>query len=215
MIVSLGRKQATQCNETKLNYSLMTIGDYSKRRNAASISWSVANWRRFACASPSRTAGRCAGSMASGATSSPARLNMACAISSWPGEAAGAPLQAPFPGAWSWPIICDAPARMEAQRYNSIVSRGPLYFAWGCFRDFLFRPCRAPPKGRRAAFGTPPRAEMGPGSRRAIARQGRDDGIPTASSAAPLALRPLHPPSPRPAPRPRASAKSPSPAPDD
>jgi hypothetical protein len=24
--------------------------------------------------------------------------------------------------------------------------RRELYFAWGCFRDFLFRPCRAPPK---------------------------------------------------------------------
>src|SRR5712672_822467 len=32
--------------------------------------------------------------------------------------------------------------------------RGSLYFAWGCFRDFLSRPCRAPPKGRYAGSGT-------------------------------------------------------------
>ncbi len=34
------------------------------------------------------------------------------------------------------------------------TSRGSLYFAWGCFRDFLSRPCRAPPKGRYAGSGT-------------------------------------------------------------
>jgi hypothetical protein len=31
---------------------------------------------------------------------------------------------------------------------------GPRYFAWGRFRDFLSRPCRAPPKGRYAGSGT-------------------------------------------------------------
>jgi hypothetical protein len=55
----------------------------SKRRNAAATSSSVANWRRFAWARPSRTAGRCAGSIASGSPSSPAKVSMARAISSW------------------------------------------------------------------------------------------------------------------------------------
>jgi len=32
--------------------------------------------------------------------------------------------------------------------------RGSLYFAWGCFRNFLSRPCRAPPKGRYAGSET-------------------------------------------------------------
>src|SRR6266850_2400001 len=41
----------------------------SKRRNAASTSASVANWWRLACASPSSTAGRCAGSISSGSPS--------------------------------------------------------------------------------------------------------------------------------------------------
>src|SRR5690349_19263023 len=40
-----------------------------KRRNAASTSASVANWRRLACARPSSTAGRCAASISSGSPS--------------------------------------------------------------------------------------------------------------------------------------------------
>src|ERR1700730_9399449 len=39
-------------------------------------------------------------------------------------------------------------SRARTQRSRSAASRGSLYFAWGCFRDFLSRPCRAPPKGR-------------------------------------------------------------------
>src|ERR1700694_2267313 len=42
----------------------------------------------------------------------------------------------------------------RTQRSKSAASRGPLYFAWGCFRDFLSRPCLAPPKGRYAGSGT-------------------------------------------------------------
>ena len=41
----------------------------------------------------------------------------------------------------------------DAAQHGS-ASRGPLYFAWGCFRDFLSRPCRAPLKGRYAGSGT-------------------------------------------------------------
>src|SRR3981189_1781051 len=29
----------------------------------------------------------------------------------------------------------------RTQRSTSAASRGPLYFAWGCFRDFLSKPC--------------------------------------------------------------------------
>src|SRR5712675_2440434 len=49
-------------------------------------------------------------------------------------------------------------SRARTQRSRSAASRGSLYFAWGCFRDFLSRPCRAPPKGRYAGSGTVPRA---------------------------------------------------------
>src|SRR4051794_34009604 len=52
----------------------------SKRRNAASISASVANWRRLACARPSSTAGRCAGSISSGSPSFPVKVSMASAM---------------------------------------------------------------------------------------------------------------------------------------
>src|SRR6266550_7053829 len=45
-------------------------------------------------------------------------------------------------------------SRARTQRSRSAASRGSLYFAWGCFRDFLSRPCRAPPKGRYAGSGT-------------------------------------------------------------
>jgi hypothetical protein len=41
----------------------------------------------------------------------------------------------------------------DAAQHGS-ASRGPLYFAWGCFRDFLSRRCRAPLKGRYAGSGT-------------------------------------------------------------
>src|SRR6266850_7652935 len=44
-------------------------------------------------------------------------------------------------------------SRPDTQRSRSAASRGSLYFAWGCFRDFLSRPCRAPPKGRYAGSG--------------------------------------------------------------
>jgi hypothetical protein len=40
----------------------------------------------------------------------------------------------------------------DAAQHGS-ASRGPLYFVWGCFRDFLSRPCR-PLKGRYAGSGT-------------------------------------------------------------
>src|SRR6266700_1999998 len=41
-------------------------------------------------------------------------------------------------------------SRARTQCSRIAASRGSLYFAWGCFRDFLSRPCRAPPKGRYA-----------------------------------------------------------------
>ena len=46
-------------------------------------------------------------------------------------------------------LFFSCPGRSAAR-----VLRGPLYFAWGCFRDFLSRPCLAPPKGRYAGSGT-------------------------------------------------------------
>jgi hypothetical protein len=49
------------------------------------------------------------------------------------------------------------------------VLRGPLYFAWGCFRDFLSRPCLAPPKGRYAM--------PGPGHEIVSASRLRDESI--------------------------------------
>src|ERR1051325_1136838 len=55
----------------------------SKRRKAASTSASVANSRRCACARPSSTADKCAGSISSGSPSSPAQVSIARAISSW------------------------------------------------------------------------------------------------------------------------------------
>ena len=40
----------------------------------------------------------------------------------------------------------------DAAQQECCEPGGSLYFAWGCFRDFLSRPCRAPPKGRYAGF---------------------------------------------------------------
>src|SRR3981189_3226508 len=42
----------------------------------------------------------------------------------------------------------------RTQRSASAAGRGPLTSAWGCFRDFFARPCRAPPKRRYAGSGT-------------------------------------------------------------
>jgi hypothetical protein len=36
----------------------------------------------------------------------------------------------------------------------SAANRGPFYFAWGCFRDFVSRPCGVPPMSICAASGT-------------------------------------------------------------
>src|SRR5215216_2488313 len=55
----------------------------SKRRKTASTSASVANSRRLASARLSSTSAKCAGSISSGSLSSPARVSMARAISSW------------------------------------------------------------------------------------------------------------------------------------
>src|SRR5882672_828822 len=52
----------------------------SKRRKAASISASVEKWCRVACARPSSTAARWAGSTSSGSPSLPLRLSIASAI---------------------------------------------------------------------------------------------------------------------------------------
>src|SRR6266852_5019249 len=62
-------------------------------------------------------------------------------------------------------------SRARTQRSRSAASRGSLYFAWGCFRDFLSRPCRAPPKGRYAGSGTR--------DRQCLALTGRIDPVPT------------------------------------
>jgi hypothetical protein len=43
------------------------------------------------------------------------------------------------------------PARSAARVLRAVVHSN---FAWGCFRDFLSRPRRAPPKGRYAGSGT-------------------------------------------------------------
>src|SRR5216683_3534897 len=62
-------------------------------------------------------------------------------------------------------------SRARMQRSRSAASRGSLYFAWGCFRDFLSRPCRAPPKGRYAGSGTR--------DRQCLALTGPIDPVPT------------------------------------
>src|SRR5712691_11502811 len=62
-------------------------------------------------------------------------------------------------------------SRARTQRNRSAASRGSLYFAWGCFRDFLSRPCLAPPKGRYAGSGTR--------DRQCLALTGRIDPVPT------------------------------------
>src|SRR5712672_1223676 len=59
----------------------------------------------------------------------------------------------------------------DAARSTSAASRGLLYFAWGCFRDFLSKPCRIPPKGRYA--GSRIR------DRQCVAVTGRIDPTPT------------------------------------
>lgn len=56
---------------------------WSKRRNAASTSASLANCCRRACAKASNTSGKCDGSIGSGAPSSPTSVSIARAISSW------------------------------------------------------------------------------------------------------------------------------------
>jgi hypothetical protein len=55
----------------------------------------------------------------------------------------------------------------RTQRSKSAASRGPLYFAWGCFRDFLSRPCR---HRRRDAM-------PGPGHEIVSASRLRDESI--------------------------------------
>ena len=37
------------------------------------------------------------------------------------------------------------------QHSATVAGPGPFYFAWGCFRDFVSRPCSALPKRRRTA----------------------------------------------------------------
>jgi hypothetical protein len=53
------------------------------------------------------------------------------------------------------PLALVPRTQRKTERNKSGVSRGPLSFAWGCFRDFLSRPCRAPPKGRYAGSLSP------------------------------------------------------------
>src|SRR3979490_1299889 len=62
-------------------------------------------------------------------------------------------------------------SRARTQRSRSAASRGSLCLAWGCFRDFLSRPCRAPPKGRYAGSGTR--------DRQCLALTGPIDPVPT------------------------------------
>src|SRR5216683_4268660 len=75
------------------------------------------------------------------------------------------------PGGRQLPRRKDAYASSLKQRSRSAASRGSLYFAWGCFRDFLSRPCRAPPKGRYAGSGTR--------DRECLALTGPIDPVPT------------------------------------
>ena len=41
----------------------------------------------------------------------------------------------------------DGPSGAPDASGVSAASRGPFYFAWGCFRDFVSGPCGAPQKG--------------------------------------------------------------------
>src|SRR5712671_2566278 len=40
---------------------------------------------------------------------------------------------------WEWSKAA------RTQRSTIAASRGPFYFAWGCFRNFVSRPCGTPP----------------------------------------------------------------------
>src|SRR5438309_11679074 len=48
----------------------------------------------------------------------------------------------------------DGPSRAPDASGVSAASRGPFYFAWGCFRDFVSGPCGVPPKSICTASGT-------------------------------------------------------------
>src|SRR3981189_2147533 len=71
----------------------------------------------------------------------------------------------------------------RTQRSTSAASRGPLYFAWGCFRDFLSKPCV---HRRRGAMPGPGHEIVG-----ASRLQGRIDPTPTRHT---LAAPPPPPP---------------------
>src|SRR5438445_1269373 len=57
----------------------------------------------------------------------------------------------------------------------SAARRGPFYFAWGCFRDFVSGPCGVPPKSICTASGTRDRW---------LRADGEFDSNPSRSSAA-------------------------------
>src|SRR5882762_9544567 len=71
----------------------------------------------------------------------------------------------------------------ELPTWGQLLARDKIrlvpYFAWGCFRDFLSRPCRAPPKGRYAGSGTR--------DRQCLALTGPIDPVPTHHALEPAA----------------------------
>src|SRR5204863_2450035 len=48
----------------------------------------------------------------------------------------------------------DGPSRAPDASGVSGASRGPFYFAWGCFRDLVSGPCGVPAKSICSASGT-------------------------------------------------------------
>src|SRR5438132_6136741 len=66
-----------------------------------------------------------------------------------------------------WTVTTDYfSSRAPDQHSTGAASRGPFYFAWGCFRDFVSGPCGVPPIARRRIDSTPTHRILGTTDRR-------------------------------------------------